>query len=71
MEQKRADLIRDIRKAARQAGKDFDAGSGSRHDWVRVGETTVAIPRHKVIGPKVAFEIRKALEPELGKRWWR
>lgn len=72
MEHKRDNLIRKIRKAARKAGKDFDlVGSTGPHDKYRLGNTTFPIPRHKIIGPKVSFEIFAALEGELGKRWWR
>ena len=69
---KRNELIREIGKAAKARGMTFDVlREGAAHQIFRLGSVTVAIPRHREIGPKLAFEIRKQLEPELGERWWR
>lgn len=69
---KRDELIREIRKAAKAKGLDFELiRSGGAHDVFRCGTKQVSIPRHREIGPKMAFEIRAQLEPVLGKRWWR
>lgn len=69
---KTRELVREVREAAKAAGKSFDlVRTTGPHDVYRCGATTVAVPRHKEIGPKMAFEIRKELEPELGERWWK
>lgn len=69
---KRDELIREIRKAAKARGLSFEVlREGAAHQIFRCGTVTVPIPRHREIGPKMAFEIRKALEPVLGERWWR
>ena len=49
-------LIREIRKAATAHGLTF-------------GLVRSTGP-HEVVSPKMAFEIRKECEPELGKGWW-
>lgn len=70
-DEKRSHLLRDIRQAARKAGKELELVRQGRHEVWRVGATTFPIPRHKVIGAKLSFEIRASLEGELGARWWR
>jgi len=70
---KTAQLIRDIRTAAKLRGITFEVvrSSGKQDIW-RLGDTVLfPIPRHSEIGPKMEFEIRKQCEPELGPRWWR
>jgi len=65
-------LLREFRKAAKSQGLTFDyLRAGGRHDVYRCGSVTIAIPRHDEIGPKLEFELRVAMEPLLGKRWWR
>jgi hypothetical protein len=44
---------------------------GASHEIWRCGTITVPIPRHGEIGPKMAFEIRRSLDPALGRDWWR
>jgi len=70
---KRTELIKEIREAAKAKGIEFEmVRSGAKHDVWRLGLTvTIPIERHREIGPKMAFEMRKACEPELGPRWWR
>jgi hypothetical protein len=69
---RRTELLREIQRAAKIQGLTFELlRSRGPHDVYRLGQTLVAIPRHREIGPKMAFEIRKQLEPELGLRWWR
>jgi hypothetical protein len=66
------DLIRVIRKAAKRQGMRFELvrDQGNHEVWDLDG-LRVAIPRHKMIGPKMGFTIMAELEPKLGKRWWR
>lgn len=69
---KRTDLIREIRQAAKGRGLRFESVRDTgRHEVFECGTVRVAIPRHRDIGPKLAFEIRAELEPALGFRWWR
>jgi hypothetical protein len=69
---KHDELVRDIRKAARSRGLDFEmVRQGGSHEVWQCGTVKVAIARHGDIGPKMEFEIRKELEPVLGERWWR
>lgn len=69
---KTSELIREIGKAAKARGLTFELlREGAAHQLFRCGTVTVAIPRHREVGPKMAFEIRKQLEPVLGERWWR
>lgn len=70
---KRNDLIKEIREAADAKGIAWrlDRSTGKHDVWLLGDRVTVPVPRHKDIGPKMAFEIRKQCEPELGPRWWR
>jgi hypothetical protein len=68
---KRAALLREIQQAAKARGMTFELlRSRGPHDVYRLGKTLTSIPRHREVGPKMAFEIRKQLQPELGERWW-
>jgi hypothetical protein len=69
---KRTALIKEIRKASKAADVEFEIErQGKEHELWRCGAVRVPIPRHSEIGPKMAFEIRRQCEPELGKDWWR
>ena len=68
---KRVDLIREIRAAARAKGLTFELERRTGlHDVYRLDRLIIPIPRHRDIGAKVSFEIRKECEPKLGRRWW-
>lgn len=68
---KRDELIKEVRRAAKAAGLEFvSVRNVGPHEVFRCGTVQTMIPRHREIGPKMAFEIRKDLEPALGKRWW-
>ena len=65
-------LIREIHGAARAKGVDVAVlREGAAHQIFRCGVVLVPIPRHRELGLKLAFEIRKSLEPALGTKWWR
>lgn len=69
---KRNDLIREITRAASARGLTFDlVRSDGNHDVYRCGTAQTSIPRHRELGPKLTFEIKKDMEPALGPRWWR
>lgn len=66
------ELVREVKRAARGKGLDFTlVRRGAEHEVWRCGEVQTYIPRHREVGPKLAFEIRRQLEPALGKDWWR
>jgi hypothetical protein len=51
---------------------DFDVlREGAAHQIFQCGVVIVPIPRHRELGLKLAFEIRKSLEPAFGAKWWR
>jgi hypothetical protein len=69
---KRVELIREIRLAAQAQGLAFELERRhGPHDVYRLDGLIIPIPRHREIGAKVSFEIRKECEPKLGRRWWR
>jgi hypothetical protein len=69
---KRDELIRGIRRAARDADKDWCLlREGGEHEVWGCGRTTVQIPRHREIAERTAVRILQALEAELGEDWWR
>lgn len=72
---KRRDLLAKIAAAAGAAVVDWEmvqiSGRGDHEKW-RLGRTVqVAIPRHREINEVTARSILHAMEPELGKGWWR
>ncbi len=65
-------LVAAVRTRARQVGVTWQLERrGGRHDLWRCGATVVTIPRHRELNELTAGGIMKALERELGERWWR
>jgi predicted RNA binding protein YcfA (HicA-like mRNA interferase family) len=66
------DLVKKIRDAAKAKSIPFTMirQRGSHQMW-RCGTTPVTIPKHTEVNEITAESICKALEPELGKGWWR
>lgn len=63
---KRADLIRSLRRDAAKAGKRFElVREGRGHEVWQLGETRVAIPRHREIAEGTARAIRGAIAEEI------
>lgn len=68
---KRVDLIRRIGVAARDASLSWSlVRQGSAHEVWDLGGRQVTIPRHREINEITARAIMRALEAELGERWW-
>ena len=68
---KRVDLIRRIGVAARDAGLTWSlVRQGSKHELWELGGRQITIPRHREINEITARAIVRALEAELGERWW-
>ena len=69
---KRSELERRIARAAKAAGLKFELvrDSGSHEAWSLDGQL-ISIPRHREVNEYTAEGIMKALEPKLGKGWWR
>jgi hypothetical protein len=64
--------MRRIARSAREAGIEWARErQGSRHEVWRCGSTRVIIPRHREINELTAGALLRALEPELGRGWWR
>lgn len=64
--------MKEISRAASAKGVRFElVREGAKHQLWRCGSATTAIPRHSEIGTGLVVEIRKDLEPALGKDWWR
>jgi len=69
---KRDDLIRRIRRAARDADKDWCLlREGGDHEIWECGRMKIQIPRHREISEGTAIDILRDLETELGEDWWR
>ena len=69
---KRRELERRIDAAAKAAGLTFEMvrDSGSHEVWSLDGQL-ISIPRHREVNEYTAEGVMKALEPKLGKGWWR
>lgn len=69
---KRKAVLDKLRKAAREAGLEFDTSELSRHTAVRVGGTTKTLGRHAEIDDLTARKFFNQFADELGgKGWWR
>jgi hypothetical protein len=69
---KHDELVRTVRRAAREADKDWGlVRKGGEHEIWACGRTRVQVPRHREVNERTAIEILRDLEPELGKDWWR
>jgi hypothetical protein len=68
---RRAELTRDIRRAAKALGLEIESWEGAEHEIWMVGGVKTQIPRHREISDGVTAKIRKQLEPVLGSNWWR
>jgi hypothetical protein len=61
-----------IRSAAGRQGKGWTLQrEGGDHEIWQCGSIRVPIGRHNEIGEHLAERIRRELEGELGKGWWR
>ncbi len=66
------ELKRRIQRAAEAHGMAWRLlWQGGRHEVWQCGSTQVTIPRHREVNELTAGAIFKALEPELGRAWWR
>jgi mRNA interferase HicA len=69
---KRADLVRRIGQAARDAGASWTMlrSTGAHDVWACDG-LRVSIPRHREINEMTAIAIMRTLAEKLGDDWWR
>ncbi|WP_147275573.1 ribonuclease PH [Halopolyspora algeriensis] len=68
---KRGDLLRKIRKAARQQDVNVEFFERTNHTGIQCGQVRTTVGRHTEIPDRMAEVICKQLEPALGKRWWK
>lgn len=59
---KRRDLLRQLRRMARDRGVDYVEREGGRHSVVCVGEAMVTVPRHREINEMTARNILRTVE---------
>lgn len=68
---KRRDLVRLIADAARARDVSWEfVREGAEHEIGAIGGRVFSIPRHREILEPTARAILKAMEKELGERWW-
>jgi len=68
---RRAEVIRRIRKAAKDAGVECVVVELTEHTGLVVGGVRTVVSRSSADFGRMAEEIFKQLEPALGKGWWR
>ena len=68
---KRRDIIKKLRKAARDANVDIRETDGGRHTLLILDGLRIPIGRHNEIPDRDAQIIYKEAEPKLGKDWWK
>jgi hypothetical protein len=62
---KHTDLIRALRKLARERGLDLKDGGGTNHEKWQAGGAIAIVPRHKEIGEHLARKIIKDFGDDL------
>lgn len=69
---RRGALLREIGRTARRHGVAWTlVRQGGRHEVWPCGVIEVVIPRHADINDLTALGIKRSLEGELEKGWWR
>jgi hypothetical protein len=68
---KRRAVIRTIRRAAREAGVDFEIVELTRHTGIRVGDHRSTLGRHAEVDEITVVLFFKQFESVLGKGWWK
>ena len=61
---KRRDLMKALKRIAKDAEVEYTETEGGRHTKVTVGENTTFVPRHNEIGEHLAEEIIKQAKGE-------
>lgn len=62
---KHTDLIRALRKLARERGLDLKDGGGANHEKWLAGSAIAIVPRHREIGERLAKKIIKDFRDDL------
>lgn len=62
---KHTDLIRALRRLARERGLDLKDSGGANHEKWQAGGATAIVPRHKEIGERLARKIIKDFGDDL------
>ncbi|PSL08191.1 hypothetical protein CLV30_101158 [Haloactinopolyspora alba] len=68
---KRTAVIKKIRRAAKEAGVQFEVTEGGNHTRLLVGTVRTTIGRHSEVAEGAVEALYKQLEPALGKGWWK
>jgi hypothetical protein len=68
---KRRDIIKKLRKAAKDANVDVVEIEGGRHTLLIFDGLRIPVARHNEIPDRDAQNIYKEAEPKLGKDWWK
>lgn len=68
---KRRDIIKRLRRAARDVDVDVTEIEGGRHTLLILDGLRIPVARHTEIPDLDAQNIYKEAEPKLGKDWWK
>lgn len=68
---KRAQVIKRLRQAAKEAGLDVEITELTRHTGISVGGHRSTLGRHSEIDEITVVTFYKQYEGVLGKDWWR
>lgn len=68
---KRKDIIKKLRKGAKDAAVEVTEIEGGRHTVLILDGLRIPVGRHTEIPDLDAHKIYKEAEPKLGKDWWR
>ena len=69
---KRAEIIRNIERAAKAAELKFmQVREGANHSIYDLDGVMIPIARHRELGQRYAETVYKQCETKLGRSWWR
>ncbi len=68
---KRKEILRRLRKAAREADVEVTEREGGNHTLLILDALRIPVGRHSEIPDVMAEKIYIEAEPKLGKDWWK
>lgn len=68
---KRAEVIKKLRKQAKEAGLEFAEYELKNHTGIKIGNTKSTLGRHSEVDDVTARKFFDQFANEFGKGWWR
>ncbi|WP_026174438.1 hypothetical protein [Acaricomes phytoseiuli] len=68
---KRAEVLKRLRRQAKQAGLEYSEFELTNHTGIRIGGTRSTLGRHSEVDDVTARKFFDQFAAEFGKGWWR